>query len=228
MKAKWGMIVVDGRGKIGGHVASKNKSGSYFRTKVSPVNPQSASQTTVRNRMSTRAQAWRGLTEAQRLAWNAAVSAFSRTNVFGDTVEPSGFNLYCELNNNLILAGEAAITSPPMPESVDDIIIGALSPAAGAGTITLAYTAGAGGSSVLLFATAPQSAGRSFVKSQYRYIGQFDSDAVSPFDLAAAYTAKFGAITSLAGQKIFVKTKAINQTTGQSGIPQSTSAVIAA
>jgi len=36
MKTLFGAIVVDGRGKLGGHVASKNRHGSYFRTKVSP------------------------------------------------------------------------------------------------------------------------------------------------------------------------------------------------
>jgi len=228
MKAKWGAFVVDGRGKVGGHVASKNKAGAYFRTKVSPVNPQSTSQITVRNRMATRSQAWRGLDAADRDAWNAAVASFPRTNVFGDSVEPSGFNLYCELNNNLLLAGESAIDTPPTPDSVDDIVIGALSAGAAGGTVSLAYTAGAGGSQILVFATAPQSPGRSFVKSQYRYIGQFASDAASPFNAATAYITKFGAITTAAGQKIFFKTKAVNTTTGQSGVPQSASAIIAA
>ena len=72
------------------------------------------------------------------------------------------------------------------------------------------------------------SAGVSFVKSEYRLIGSFTSDTASPFDAATAYTAKFGSITGAAGQKIFVQTKAINNTTGQAGVPQSTSAVIAA
>jgi len=40
MKTLFGAIVVDGRGKLGGHVASKNRHGSYFRTKVSQANQQ--------------------------------------------------------------------------------------------------------------------------------------------------------------------------------------------
>ena len=39
MKIKFGSEVVDGRGKIGGHVYSKNKGGAYKRTKVTPSNP---------------------------------------------------------------------------------------------------------------------------------------------------------------------------------------------
>jgi hypothetical protein len=47
MKMKFGAIVTEGRGKIGGHVASKNKSGAYLRTKVTPVNRQSVAQSNV-------------------------------------------------------------------------------------------------------------------------------------------------------------------------------------
>lgn len=226
MKAKWGALVVDGRGKIGGHVASKNRSGGYFRTKVTPVNPRTADQSLVRNRLTAISQAWRGLTAAQRSAWNAAVASFAKTNVFGDLVNPTGFNLYQRLNNNLVAVSQAQITSPPTPEAVDDIVIGALTVTAATDTVSLAYTPGAGGSSVKVFATPPQSPGKSFVKSEYRYIGSFESDDVSPTDLGAVYTGKFGSLTSAAGQKVFVKTVAINQTTGQAGVAQSTSAIV--
>lgn len=229
MKMKWGALVVDGRGKIGGQVASKNRSGAYLRTKVTPVNPRSASQIAVRNRLSGLSQGWRGLSAAQRSAWNGAVGDYAKTNIFGDLVNPTGFSLYNRLNNNLLRIGEAALTTPPAPSSIDDIVIGALSAAAAAGTVSLAYTAGAtGDAEIEVYATPPMSAGVSFVKSEYRLIGSFTSDTASPFDAAAAYVAKFGAITSSAGQKIFFQTKAINNTTGQSGVPQSTSAIVAA
>ena len=229
MKLKWGALVTDGRGKIGGHVASKNRSGAYLRTKVTPINRGTASQSTVRNRLTAISQSWRGLTASQRAAWNAAVSDFAKTNIFGDLVNPTGFNLYQRLNNNLIRIGESALTSPPAPAAVTDIVIGALSAAAALGTISLAYTAGADdGSEIEVWATPPVSAGVSFVKAEYRLIGSFVSNDASPFDAATAYTAKFGSIADAEGSKIFVKTKAINNVTGQAGVPQSTSAIIAA
>ena len=49
MKIKWGALVVDGRGKLGGHVAAQNRGGSYLRTKVTPSNPQTTFQTGVRS-----------------------------------------------------------------------------------------------------------------------------------------------------------------------------------
>ena len=84
MKAKFGSIVVAGSGKIGGHVASRNRGGAYFRTKVTPVNPNTPAQAAVKSRLTTQAQAWRSLTAAQRAQWNAAVADFARTDIFGD------------------------------------------------------------------------------------------------------------------------------------------------
>ena len=226
---KFGAIVTDGRGKIGGHVASKNRAGAYLRTKVTPVNAQNAAQTAVRNRLSNFSQAWRGLSEAQRAAWNAATGDFAKTNIFGDLVNPTGFNLYQKLNNNLSRIGEAAISVPPVPGSITDIVIGVLTVAAGAGTVSLAYTAGAdAGSEIEVWATPTVSAGVSFVKSEFRLIGQFTANAAAPFVASSAYASKFGSLVGSAGKKVFLKTVAINTTTGQAGVPQIATAIVAA
>lgn len=92
-KIKWGAIVVDGRGKLGGHVFTKTKSGATMRTKVTPVNPQTAAQASARSRLGGNSQAWAGLTEDQRSSWNALASETSKTNIFGDQYFPSGKKL---------------------------------------------------------------------------------------------------------------------------------------
>lgn len=227
MKAKFGAIVVDGRGKIGGHVMSKNRAGSYMRTKVTPVNPQTTYQAGVRNRLTSLAQGWRGLTAAQRAAWNAAVADYAKTDIFGDLRNPSGFNLYQRLNNNLVNVGVAAISVPPIPSSVDAFTGFTLAAAAGANTITATFApAIAADMAVKVFATAPQSAGKSFVKSEYRQIGVIDNGDVSPFALTTLYNAKYGSVGA-AGQKIFVKLVQVNNTTGQEGTPIVASAIVA-
>lgn len=217
MKAKFGMVVTDGRGKIGGHVASKNRAGSYFRTKVSPVNPQSSSQLTSRNRLTTFSQAWSGLTQAQRDAWNAAVSDYARTDVFGDLRNPTGFNLFQRLNNNLANCGVAQINVPPLPGATDQLVLGTLTYAVGVAALSQAYTGTiSAGNYALVFATAPQSPGVNFVKSEFRQIDVLNNADVTPVDLLAAYTAKFGGVGQI-GQKIFIKFRPINGTTGQAG-----------
>jgi hypothetical protein len=228
MKAKFGAIVVDGRGKIGGHVASKNRAGSYFRTKVTPVNPQTSYQAGVRNRLTSISQAWRGLTDAQRAAWNAAVSDFSKTDIFGDLRSPSGFNLHQRLNNNLLNVGVAMIDTPPVPSEVDAFTSMSFTAAAGTPALSITFAGAiAAGMSVKISATSPQSAGKNFIKSEYRQIGVLTDSDTSPFNALSLYTDKFGSIGS-AGQKIFIKMVQVNETTGQEGSAISNSAIIGA
>ena len=228
MKMKFGALVVDGRGKIGGHVASKNRGGAYLRTKVTPVNGQTVAQNSIRNRFTTLSQAWRGLSQANRDAWNAAVSDYSRTDIFGDLHNPTGFNLYQRLNNNLVTIGQAASATPPLPEAVGEVTVLVLAIAEGAATMT--FTMGAAVpalTDVKVFATAPMSAGKSFVKSEYRLISILPPAEATPYDVKADYLAKYGGI-GVAGQKIFVKLVAVNETTGQEGTPSSAAGIVVA
>jgi hypothetical protein len=218
MKAKFGAIVVAGSGKIGGHVASHNRAGAYFRTKVTPVNAQTTAQLAVRNRLGTRSQAWRGLTDAQRSAWNAAVSAFAKTDIFGDLKNPTGFNLYQALNNNLVTVGAAAIAVPPIPAAVSTVTITSITPAAGTGAVPMVLSGAVPASTAMkVFATAPQSPGVSFVKSEYRLITTLPAATATPVALGTAYTTKFGSFT--VGQKIFFKLVFVSTTTGQQSLP---------
>lgn len=228
MKMKFGAIVVDGRGKIGGHVASKNRAGAYLRTKVTPVNGQTSFQNVIRNRFTNLAQSWRGLTEAMRIAWNAAVADYARTDIFGDLKQPTGFNLYQRLNNNLSIIGQAGILVPPLPEAVGEVTGVSLAIAAGAGTISLVMSGAVpANTSVKVLATPPMSAGKSFVKSEFRMIEILATAATTPVDLKSAYEAKFGSV-GVEGQKVFVKLIAVNLTTGQTGTPSSVSGIVAA
>ena len=227
MKAKFGAIVVAGSGKIGGHVASRNRAGAYFRTKVTPVNPNTSFQAAARSRLTSFAQNWRALTAAQRIAWNAAVGDFSKTDIFGDLKNPTGFNLYQKLNNVININGGAALTSPPVPEAIPTISALSLVMDATIPTYTATFSPAIDISVVMmLFATAPVSAGKSFVKSEYRYIGTISDADVSPFNFTALYTAKFG--VAPIGQKVFLKFVPAGITSGQQGVALSASTIVIA
>lgn len=225
-KIKFGMIVTEARNKIGGHVLSKNRAGAYVRTKVTPVNPRTTSQVNVRASIASLASAWRSLATGLREQWIAAVKDYQHTDIFGDKVTPSGFNLFIKLNQNLFNIGVAMITSPPLPASVSAFTSMSVAMAKGAATAvaTVAATIPAG-ETVIMFATAGQSAGKSFVKSQYRKIGTFSTGASLNF--ATMYAAKFGAIPT-AGTKVFVQCVHVNTTTGQRGQAVQASCIVAA
>jgi len=216
MKIKWsGVGMVDGRGKINGSVASKNRAGAYVRTKVTPVNPDTTAQRGARTRLASLSSAWRGLTQSKRDAWNAAVDDYQSTDIFGDLRKPTGKNLFTALNINLFNAGQSAITDPLSPVGVTGIAIDSLTINITTPTYELAHSLGDSSVTVLVFATAPLSAGVSFVKSEFRLIQTFAGNAASPVDIETAYTAKFG--TPPAGSKVFVRCVPINNTTGQAG-----------
>ena len=228
MKVKFGSIVVAGRGKIGGHVASRNRAGAYWRTKVTPVNPATTYQQEVRNRLSGISSDWRGLTAAQRSSWNSAVADFAKTDIFGDIKNPSGFNLHQTLNNNLLICSESQISSPPAVAAVDAFTSLSIAASTGGQTLTLTFAAAiAADHKVLVFATPAQSPGKNFVKSEYRLVDVLDDGDTSPHSAETEYIARLGAIGA-EGQKIFVKLVQVNTGTGQQGISISASCLIAA
>ena len=205
-KVKYGEMIADMRGKINGTVHSKNRFGQYMRNKTSPVNPQTTSQSGVRNSFATFAQGWRSLTEAQRDAWSSTAENFTRNNVFGDNIKLTGANLYMSLNRNIATAAGTPITSPPLPAAVTGMLTLSGDPDVSDATIVMTYTPAVPASgTVLIFATAPQSAGVNFVKNKYRFIESIVAADVSPYDITAAYEAKFGTGWKVAGQKVFVK-----------------------
>ena len=227
-KIKTTAIVADIRNKLNGSVFSKNRYGSYVRTKVTPVNPQSTAQQNQRNQLATNAQAWRGLTEAQRQAWIAAASNFPFTDIFGDTKTLSGSALYVKLNNNLVGAGQAAISDPPAPVAIPALVLGTFTAAETGATVSLAFTDTPvpAGFAIIVDATPNIGAGKSFVKNLFRRITTLAAAATSPASLGTAFAAVHG--TPVAGQKIFVRAFLVSTDSGQAGIPVQAMAIVGA
>ena len=220
------MMLVDGRGKLGGHVLTKNRNGAATRTKVTPVNRRSSTQTTARSNFSSLSQNWRALTDAQRASWNAAAPDFVKHNIFGDSYSPTGKNLYMIINRALDRAGSARVTTPPaatVPTALTALTIGSLTTAAV--PFTFAATPVAAGTKLIVEATRPLSAGISFVKNQYRFVQTVAAAATSPQDIFTAYNLLFGAPVS--GKKIFIRVTVVNTTSGLKTIPLQISGTVA-
>ena len=115
--------MVAGSGKIGGTVVGKGRSGSFARVRVKPTNPRTIKQAARKSAFSVRSQAWRSLTAAQQLAWNAAADsgAFAMKNPLGISFNPTGAQLYNQLNLNIMLMDGTPITSPPVKSNLSPI-----------------------------------------------------------------------------------------------------------
>jgi hypothetical protein len=219
-------IVADIRNKLNGSVFSKNRYGGYVRTKVTPVNPQTASQQNVRNQLSTNSQAWRGLTEAQRQGWITATADFPFTDIFGNSKILSGSALYVKLNNNLNVVGEAAIASAPSPVAIPALVLGAIAADASTGVVTVAFTDTPvpADFALVIQTTGNVGPGKSFVKNLFRQVSVQAAAATSPATITTEFAAIHGA--PVEGQKIFVRAFLVSTITGQAGIPVMGSTIV--
>lgn len=221
-------IVADIRNKLNGSVFSKNRYGSYVRTKVTPVNPQTVDQQNARNVLSSLSQAWRGLTQPERDSWISAAPSFPFTDIFGNSKILSGNALFVKLNANLAQAGGGGLASAPTPVAISSLTLGAIVSSAGGGTLTVAFapTPVNADEAVIIRATPNMGAGIKFVKNRYRFVQVVAAAGASPANIAAAFTAKFGA--PVEGQNIFIEAFIVSTLTGQAGIPTSGFVTVAA
>lgn len=202
-KIKFGMMMTDARGKLGGQVFSKNRSGAYVRTKVTPVNAQTSYQQLVRFVLGSLSAGWSGLSDSARKAWDSAVRDWERSDVFGDNRTPTGKNLYTGLNQNLQLAGLSLVALPP--EKVEMPVVEFLKADFNTDTSKLlASTRGdSTGFSFQIWATPPMSQGTNFVKNKLRYIGVATGGDQEVLDITTMYSDRFGSLP-VDGQNIVV------------------------
>lgn len=187
-------------GSQGGITSSRNQFGQYRRTRAVPVQPRTTAQLNQRARQSNNAAAWRGLTDAQRLGWKGLGLDMVRTDALGQSYHLTGFQAYCSVNNNNLLAGNAVVSDAPVITDPGSLATGVLTLTNA--SVSLAYTATplAAGVRLFSYASAQRSAGRSF-EADLRFIAVSAAAAASPADLLAAYTAKWGA--PVTGKRIF-------------------------
>ena len=189
-KCKFGMMMTDARGKLGGHVFTKNRAGAIIRTKVTPSNARTERQMFIRNALSTISANWSPLLQSQRDGFDGAVEQWQGTNIFGDIVNPTGKTLFTKLNLNLVNSEQAQITEVPVKAVLPNFVVDGVEN--DGGVITANVTGNAVGFKIVVSATAPQSQGTSFFKGKYRQIGVIAGSAVTSLNLTALYEAKFG------------------------------------
>lgn len=209
MLIKFGSIVTDGRGKLGGHVYSKNRGGSYVRTNAVPDNPQTSFQQAGRARTGGLSQAWSGLTQAEIAAWNGAVGNFKRTNVFGDSKELSGKNLFVSLNYMALLVDESRMDSPPSPQDVETPTNLEI-PKVGASDWKIDVTLSGKADHLVIRATPPMTAGTNYFKNRLRIIQIEDAQDSGKIDVLDAYEERFGTPTE--GQRVGFEIFAVTET----------------
>lgn len=188
-------------GSMAGTTSSRNRYGQYRRTRAIPVNPGSAAQVAVRNRMSVNAAAWRALTDAQRAGWEDLALQMNRTDALGQGYTLNGFGAYVSVNNNNLAAGNAVVSAAPAlvtPSTVTTVTLTLTS-----ASFSVAYTPTplSSGQRLFVYASPQRAAGRAY-ESDYRLIHVSAAAAASPADCLAAYTNRLG--VPVVGNRIFL------------------------
>jgi hypothetical protein len=208
-KIKFSALMSDMRGKLNGSVLSKNRGGSYIRNKVTPSNPQTTAQMSVRGIFAGIASAWSTLTESQRLSFNNKVSQYASTDIFGDIRNPSGKALFQKLNQNLSISNQATLTSCPDSAAVPFANVTSATIEVGESDFIVTYSGNTTGSKVVIWATPQLSQGTTFVKNKLRQLEVFTGANAGTPNVYGAYVAKFGAIAEDAN--IYVGIRTINE-----------------
>lgn len=88
---------------------------AYVKGYKGPANPATAAQLAIRSFMTTCAQAWQDVSDANRLAWQTWADANQPNDPqFNRPVPWSGFNAYTRLGVRLLHVGEAVVATPPI------------------------------------------------------------------------------------------------------------------
>lgn len=189
-------------GSVGARTSSRNRSGQYVRQRAIPTQPRTPAQVAARASLADQSAAWRGLTDAQRAAWNAFAQSFTVTNSLGTTINLTGAQCFVKVNTVNVKNGVSAVTAPPaLPSFLANTCTG-VTATAGTPTLAVAGVAPASGTLFMISASPQLSAGVSF-NGKYAYIQTSQTFTSGSMSLLTAYTAKYGAM--IAGKKVFVK-----------------------
>ena len=215
----YGPIVQDARKKIGGIVCTKGHAGNFIRKKVSPIQPRSATQRSVRSNFSANSKAWAAGLSGNIAGWNALAKATPMKDRFGASVTLTGLQLYQRLSRNLSTIGQPAVATPPA--SLAATAPGALTAVATVTSQLLTVTEAnslASSEYTVIYAGAAIGLGRRFVGKNYRFVKAAVGTGSAPTtDITTAYTALFGALKL--NTQIHIMVKHITTATGASGQP---------
>jgi len=96
---KYGPLVSEVRGSIGGTTFTANHFGSVVRQRRHPVHAPTARRDTYKALLAMATARWTdSLTQNQRDAWDALGAATDFTNSLNQVYHPTGINLYCRTN----------------------------------------------------------------------------------------------------------------------------------
>lgn len=170
---KFGAMIADARGSIGGTVFARNRGGAYARNRTVPINPGTTRQTAVRALLGDLANAWTNtLSQVQRDAWELYAANVPLVNSLGEARNVSGINMYVRTNSVMLDTGGTRLDTAPVDFTVGPTITPAFTIDAAADEFDITglggYPETAPGIRLLVTIGRPQNAGVNFYKAPFR------------------------------------------------------------
>ena len=202
-------------GSAKGVTAAKSRGRKYIRNRGYGGSVRTSAQASVKAIFKQLSQAWKNLTNAQILAWNALAQSQAGKSVLGTASKISGANLFTRLNYWVVYCGGEIMANPPTLQGVEAPSEAVITLTPTKFTFELEYEpAGAADLKLVVMASAPQSNGISRAYSKAAQIGEPLAAATEIYDLKTDYDAKNGVPTA-AAPKVFMKYFFVNTKTGE-------------
>jgi len=192
-------------GTIGNEVHVNSKYGQVVRSR--PRRPCLATPARLRARfdLSRVANAWRGRTHKQFVAWSVVALRASSHSPAGTSASLDAYHLFCKINCARAAAGLPLVMLPPKlekfrPNPVEELHI---TNRGGVTTLRLRVTA-APAAHTFVLGSPPCSAGRS-MRSNYSTIGLLPAAVRGWSDITELYVSRFG--VPPVGSRVFIRTR---------------------
>ncbi len=206
-------IVSDVRGKIGGTVFQRFKSGLVVRSKCAPVNKKSALQIVSRNIASLTANAWLQISPAERDQWDSytAYNPIAQRN--NREVFVSGQQAFLKLNNYRLQYSLPILTVPEFNKCELTPIDLTLKRVGMNLRVTSSRALVASDEFIILFLTVRMSPAINNPGSRYKLIKFVTTDGVN-FFITSEYEDVYGIIPEI-GNTVFMKYTNASKLSGQ-------------
>ena len=202
-------------GSAKGVTAAKSRGRKYIRNRGYGGSVRTTSQASVKAVFKQLSQAWKNLTNAQILAWNAAALSAEGKSVLGTKSKISGANLFMRLNYWVVFCGGNIMQNPPSLTGVDAPAAATVVISSSAMTFTLAaLPSDVSDLKLIIEASEPQSNGITRAYSKAAAFGSPLTPVATAIDIKSDYDAKCGAPTTGA-PKVFFRYFYVNTTTGE-------------
>lgn len=182
------------RGSIGDNVFSHNRGGDYVRRRVSPTNPNSTRQQTMRTLLGTLAALWSStLTAVQREQWNVWAGNQAKEGPLGNSINLTGINAYVWLNAHLLDAGDTRIDAPPIVVAPTGLLTASVDISAiNTADVTFTATPIAANHKLVMFMSLPQSGSALPNFAQCRIVGYSAAAQASPWAATIPFSVTSG------------------------------------